>query len=569
MRPLEDTLIERYPRWFGGRRGALTQPLLRRWGHWSGIDQALAFVRDNAGLQAWEFVAAAHGFLHLQQQHDAQALARIPASGPLLVIANHPSGARDAIALLGLIGQVRRDVRIIANHLLAHIAPLAPLLLPVRVFGGSADAGSLRAVRTALAAGQCVIVFPAGEVSRLHPLGVRDGRWRAGFARFARASGAPVLPVRVQARNSALFYGASAVFKPVGTALLPREMFARRQQPLKLHVGQARLLEAGIGDQAAIRQLRRALYALGRRSDGQGKAPAALAEPVPVAQLRAAVAALPNLGSTREGRTIVAGRLDPQSPLLREIGRLRELTFRQVGEGTGRALDLDAYDAWYDHIVLWDEQAGAIAGAYRVARGAPVLAQRGLAGLYTASLFDWAESALPRIAEGMELGRSFVAPAYWNSRSIDQLWQGIGAYLARYPQVRYLFGAVSISAALPCAAREQIVAYYQQFHGHGQACATARKPFHFTQAPPQFEAMDAATALAVLRGNLDALGAQLPMLLRQYTELCEPGGARFLAFGVDADFAGCVDGLIELDLARMHVRKRQRYLAPSSQEQAA
>ncbi len=159
MRPLEDTLIERYPRWFGGRRGALTQPLLRRWGHWSGIDQALAFVRDNAGLQAWEFVAAAHGFLHLQQQHDAQALARIPASGPLLVIANHPSGARDAIALLGLIGQVRRDVRIIANHLLAHIAPLAPLLLPVRVFGGSADAGSLlapmpgRIVATLVAAG--------------------------------------------------------------------------------------------------------------------------------------------------------------------------------------------------------------------------------------------------------------------------------------------------------------------------------------------------------------------------------------------------------------------------------
>lgn len=568
MRPLEDTLIERYPRWFGGRRGALTRPLLRRWGSWSGIEQAQAFLRDSAGLDGWQFVAASHDFLQLDQRYDPQALKRIPATGSLLVIANHPSGARDAMALLGLVGQVRRDVRIVANHLLSHIAPLKSLLLPVRVFGGQADAGSLRAVRAALAAGQCVIVFPAGEVSRLHPLGVRDGRWRAGFARFARAAGAPVLPVRVDARNSALFYGVSAVFKPVGTVLLPREMFARRQQPLKLHVGHARVLDARENDVAAIRQLRRALYALGRRADGQGSAPTPLIEAVPVAELRAAIATLPQLGSTREGRTIVAGKLEADSPLLREIGRLRELTFRQVGEGTGRALDLDDYDSWYDHIVLWDDQAGAVAGAYRVARGAQVLAQRGLQGLYTASLFDWSESALPRIAEGMELGRSFVAPAYWNSRSIDQLWQGIGAYLARHRQVRYLFGAVSISAALPCAAREQIVAYYQHFHGQDGAAATARKPFGFTDAPPQFEAMDATTAFAVLRGNLDALGAQLPMLLRQYTELCEPGGARFLAFGVDADFAGCVDGLIELDLARMQARKRQRYLG-MAEEQAA
>ncbi|RZZ86263.1 lysophospholipid acyltransferase family protein [Pseudoxanthomonas winnipegensis] len=568
MRPLEDTLLERYPRWFGGRRGLLTRPLLRRYGHWSGLDQALAFLNAHRDSTPWDFVAAAQDFLQLDGSFDAQALARIPASGPLLVVANHPSGARDAMALLHLVGQVRRDVRIVANAVLTHIAPLRPLLLPVRVFGGSSAAGSLRAVRAALDAGQCVIVFPAGEVSRLSPLGVRDTRWRPGFVRFARASGAQVLPVRVQARNSALFYGASAVFKPAGTVLLPREMFARRQQPLRLYVGQAQALATHADETTVLRQLRRALYSLGSRADAGAESPAALVAPVPVAQLRAAIAALPSFGRTSEGRRIVAGPLAADSPLLREIGRLRELTFRKVGEGTGRALDVDDYDTWYDHIVLWDEEAGAVAGAYRVARGAQVLARRGLAGLYTASLFDWSEGALPRIAQGMELGRSFVAPDYWNSRSIDQLWQGIGAYLVAHPQVRYLFGAVSMSAALPQAAREQIVAYYQRFHGQ-DAGATARHPFVLQAVPAAFETLDAQAAFAVLRENLAALGAQVPMLFRQYTELCEPGGARFLAFGVDADFAGCVDGLIELDLERMHTRKRQRYLHTPTQEQAA
>ena len=150
------------------------------------------------------------------------------ASGRLLIVANHPSGALDALALLDLVGRVRRDVRIVANDLLSALDGLDGLLLPVRILGGRPGAGQPARDRRGAEAGQCVIVFPAGEVARLGLRGVTDGRWRRGFLRFARASGAPVLPVRIEARNSALFYGASALFKPVGTALLAREMFARR-----------------------------------------------------------------------------------------------------------------------------------------------------------------------------------------------------------------------------------------------------------------------------------------------------------------------------------------------------
>lgn len=234
MQELEQRLQQRYPDWFHGRRGQLARPLLRSVGRWSRLDRIEAFLRRNANVRGFDFVAAGLEFIEGRYHVDPAALARIPATGRLLIVANHPSGALDALALLDAVGRIRRDVRIVANDLLGAIGPLQDLLLPVRILGGKVQRTSLQAVEQALAAEQCVIVFPAGEVSRLSLLGIRDGRWQRGFVRFARAAAAPVLPVRVEARNSALFYGASTLFKPAGTALLAREMFARRGRPLRL-----------------------------------------------------------------------------------------------------------------------------------------------------------------------------------------------------------------------------------------------------------------------------------------------------------------------------------------------
>jgi len=567
--PLERRLQEHFPHWFRGRRANVARPLLRTIGRWSRFDQVEAFLSANGHLRDFDFVAA--GLDHLQARYvvDSAELGRIPASGRLLIVANHPSGALDALALLDAVGRVRRDVRIVANDLLGALEPLSGLLLPVRILGGRPSPQSLAAIDDALRADQCVIVFPAGEVARLGLRGVTDGRWRRGFLRFARSADAPVLPVRIEARNSALFYGASVLFKPAGTALLAREMFARRAHRIALRIGHPLMLPAQGDPQRLLRDVRRELFSLGRRRTGSaastveaGAVPliAPLIEPVDTAQVRKGIEALALLGTTFDGKQIRVGRLAAGSPLLQEIGRLRELTFRAVGEGTGQRLDVDLYDSWYEHIVLWDADASKIAGAYRIARGASVLAERGLAGFYTASLFQYADDAVPRIAQGMELGRSFVVPDYWGSRSIDYLWQGIGAYLAKHPNVRYLFGLVSISAALPAPAREQIVAYYARYYGSEATRAVSRQPFVYRAVPPQFGEVDAATAFRVLKNNLDALGATLPMLYKQYTDLCEPGGARFLAFGVDPAFSDAVDGLIEVDLERLRPKKRERYL---------
>lgn len=569
MLRLEDRLQQRYPDWFRGRRARVVRPLLRTLGRWSRFDDIDAFLASHGHLRGFEFLAASRDHLQLRYEVDAADLARIPARGRLLVVANHPSGALDALALLDCIGRVRRDVRIVANDLLALLEPLDGLLLPVRILGGRPSESSLAAVEQALHEEQCVVVFPAGEVSRLGPAGVRDSRWRRGFLRFARATASPVLPVRIEARNSPLFYGVSALCKPAATALLAREMYARRQRPLRLRIGRP-LHVADDDGEKALRAVRRTLYAIGTRREAQATGQAPLARAIAPARLRAAIAATESIGETLDGKQIRLARFRAGSPLrpdplLLEIGRLREIAFRRVGEGTRRSRDLDGFDAHYEHIVLWDDAAGRIAGAYRVARGATMLARRGLSGLYTASLFSYADDAIPRIAEGLELGRSFVAPEYWGSRSLDYLWQGIGAYLQRHPRVRYLFGAVSISSALTRQAREHLVAYYSRYYGaaasgRGDALATSHRPFAYFAAPPSFGDLDAATAFGVLKANLAALGAAVPVLYKQYTDLCEPGGARFLAFGVDPDFSDSIDGLIEVDLRRIRPHKRRRYL---------
>jgi hypothetical protein len=235
-----------------------------------------------------------------------------------------------------------------------------------------------------------------------------------------------------------------------------------------------------------------------------------------------------------------------------------------VGEGTGARRDLDAYDPHYEHLVLWDPKALRIVGSYRFGHGGRLIAERGMAALYTSSLFSYSPALESRLAQGLELGRSFIAPAYWRSRALDQLWQGIGLYLQRHPDLRYLFGPVSMSVALPREAREWIAAAHQHYFG-APGLASARQPFVVSPAVidlvrDALAGLDPAAGLGKLKHHLDALGVSLPVLYRQYVDLVDPEGVQFLAFGEDPGFSGCVDGLVMLDLATLKPAKRARYL---------
>ncbi len=566
MLSIEHSLVERLP-WLA-QYPRLRRPIaevLGRLADEEGFNRVLARTEDAHGLVFAERVLE---LLNTSYHVSPREREHIPVDGPLLVVANHPLGMQDAMALLHLVGSVRPDVRLLGNDWLAVVPQLRDLLVAVDVFGKGA-ASRLRGIYRALDQGEAVILFPAGEVSRVRPNGVRDGPWSDGFARLSRRSGASVLPVHLAARNSVWFYGLSMLAKPLSTAMLPREAVARAKRRIGVSIGpliSAEELErrsAASTTQAAT-LMRRHVYRVGQHRGLIFGGQAPLAHPEQANLVEAELQQADKLADLRDGKQAWLFRGGLDSAVLREIGRLRELTFRRVGEGTGARRDLDAYDALYEHLVVWDPVALRVVGAYRFGHGGRLIGEYGLAGLYTSSLFSYSPALESRLAEGMELGRSFVAPAYWRSRALDQLWQGIGLYLQRHPEVRYLFGPVSISVALPREAREWIVAAHQHYFG-APGLAAARQPFVVSPeviegVRKSLDGLDAVAGLGKLRHHLDALGVSLPVLYRQYVDLVEPEGVQFLGFGEDPGFSGCVDGLVMLDLANLKPAKRARYL---------
>ena len=566
MLRIEQTLAERLP-WLAQHPG-IRRPMagmLGRLADEDGFNRVLERVGASEGLDFVERVLDVLGTSYHVNQRERE---NIPVDGALLVVANHPLGMQDALALLQLVSSVRSDVRILGNDWLAVVPQLRKLLLPVDVFGNGATS-RLRGIYRALDNGEALIVFPAGEVSRVGPAGVRDGRWSDGFARLSLRSKAPVLPVHVAARNSTMFYGLSMLAKPLSTAMLPREAVAPGERRIGFSIGALVSAEelqrrSGGSSEQAAKLMRRHVYRVGRHRGPIFGGQAPLAHPEPAERVAAELLQAEKLADLNDGKQawLFKGALD--STVMREIGRLRELTFRKVSEGTGARRDLDAYDPHYEHLVLWDTKTLRIVGAYRLGHGGRLISGRGMSGLYTSSLFHYSPALESRLAQGLELGRSFIAPAYWRTRALDQLWQGIGLYLQRHSELRYLFGPVSMSVSLPREAREWIAVAHQHYFG-APGLAQARQPFVVSPSMIErvrhsLDGLDTQQGLGKLKHHLDALGVSLPVLYRQYVDLVEPEGVQFLGFGEDPGFSGCVDGLVMLDLANLKPAKRARYL---------
>ncbi len=547
--------------WPQARPAPWQKRLLKKLFHEEEFRQFAADHRHLKGLDMVEQVLEHLDILCTLPAHD---LEQIPAHGPLIVMANHPTGTLDGLALLYAVSRVRRDVKVVTNRMLTHLEPLSSLFIPVDNLGGRTAKSSFTLMEQHLQHAGVLIFFPAGEVSRPTRTGIRDKKWHPGFIKLAGKFRAPLLPVNIHARNSLLFYASTLLAPNLSMLLLMQQMFRRRHSRLPVKIGQqigwSHWFSPTLSPREMAEQCRQHVLRLGKGLPGIFKTESAIARPEDRATLKRELAQAESLGTTADGKTIYLWQRNGQeeAPILRELGRLREIAFRAVGEGSGKRRDTDSFDDDYLHLILWDDEDLEIVGAYRFIP----TAMREPEALYSYSLFHYDDKMRDILEHGIELGRSFIQPRYWGRRGLDYLWSGIGAYLARYPHYRYLFGPVSISGGLPPAARDLLVAFYRLWFPATHPLAASRRPYpaSLPEVLAQFGGEDYVEDLTRLKSLLGNLGCGIPPLYKQYSELCEPGGVQFIDFGSDPSFNNCVDGLVLVDLCYLKANRYQRYM---------
>jgi putative hemolysin len=518
-----------------------------------------------------------------------QCLARIPRTGPLVVVANHPHGLADGLVAMDFLLRARPDALVVGNRWLSQIPGIRPWLIEVNPFSpDAADPGNIAGTRRILAhlrAGGCILTFPSGEVSslRLKSRRVDDPVWSPQVVRMARKVGASLLPMRIEGRNSGLFQSFGLVHPRLRTMLLLREFLYHRGKVIRLRaanpVTPAQLADHP-DDEEATSFLRLRCELLTSRAKQEKAAPAKPAAPqapiippVNPALLRAELQSLPpedlllTSGDFKVYRFL--GKDLPHT--LREIGRLRETTFRSVSEGTGLDCDLDAFDAWYDQMVLWDDKASAIVGGYRLGPTDRILPLQGKHGLYTSTLFEFKGDFFRRMDPALEMGRSFIRQEYQRKpTSLPLLWRGIGRYVVRFPKYHLLFGPVSINPEYGQASKELILSYLKN-----NRSADDLLPLVRAKNPPRSMSLHDADLdvlqrcafdlehVSSLVSDLEPDAKAVPVLLKHYLKL----NGRLIAFNVDEGFGGCLDGLIVVDLTQTDPKLLSAYMGDEGARQ--
>ena len=523
--------------------------------------------------------------LDVQMEVLPEDLAKIPRDGPLLVVANHPFGGIDGLALGSLLSKTRPDFKLLVNQELGVFNAMTPWLFQVDILGGeSAKSKNLKSMVECsrfLRDGNCLGIFPAGEVSSLHlpTRKIIDPSWSDHPTSLARRNNATVLPVCFKGKNGWLFQTLGLIHPRLRTLLLARELVNKRGKDLKMRIGEPISPQKicsfqNVSD--ATDYLRVCVEALKNESSPvssfpkfflgrKNKSHEPLVLPGNKEMLQSEVAALPASSLlAAKGDFKIYGCLASQAPsVMREIARLREKTFRKAGEGTGYPLDSDRYDEWYHQIFAWDSQNQKIAGGYRLGVTEEIIGQKGKPGMYAASEFSLKRGFYSSLGKSIEVGRSFITEEYQRRFSLlGLIWKAIGEFMNRHPDHFVLYGPVSISADYTNLSRNLLVRFLRTNRWSAEIArrTKAKNPFKLKQLSPALanwvkqEGRTLDDISAVISG-VEPDGKGVPVLVKHYLKL----RGSFVGFAVDPDFSNALDGLIVVDIRNMEDRQLLQY----------
>jgi putative hemolysin len=530
--------------------------------------------------------------MRVELRVDAADAARIPATGPVVVVANHPFGMLDGAVLAVLLTRVRPDVKVMTNFLLRDVPELARHCIFVNPFQGARGAfpnsidTNRRAIREAmewLQKGGMLAVFPAGEVShwQFPQAKIADPLWNDTAARLIRRTGAAALPVYFCGRNSVSFHLFGMIHPQLRTAFLLQEFLHQEGRTVEVRVGSEIPRDSVSNitdDREATEYLRWRTYLLARRTRTERSWPVAMrstisakmqelvapAEPAELLQAELGQLAGDRCLAENSDLAVYLVKANEAPRTLQELGRLREVTFRAAWEGTGKRRDLDRFDRYYWHVLLWHKTKRELVGAYRAGNTAEIIAERGLSGLYTSTLFRYDERVFQNLGPALELGRSFVRPEYQRQFApLLLLWKGIARLLATHAETPVLFGAVSISNDYSKASREMIYRFFEARMQEDELAGLIEPRQAFRPAglrPWDCRAMCHALRdleeLAQPITDVETDGKGLPILLRQYAKI----GGKMVGFNVDRKFSNVLDGLVVVDLRKTEPAVLERYM---------
>lgn len=534
------------------------------------------FYNKNKGLPGTEFLDAILEHYEIDFDIPEEDLKRLPKEGPYITISNHPLGGIDGVLLLKLMLQQRSDFKIIANFLLHRIEPLKPFIMPVNPFENHKDAkSSIMGFKSALLhlhEGHPLGIFPAGEVSTY-----RDGKlvvdkpWEEAALKLIRKAEVPVVPIYFHARNSRLFYKLSKMNDVFRTAKLPSEVTSQSRRPIKVRIGQPISVKAQQEEptlESFTELLRKKTYLLANVFEKErliDKVPTTLKIPKPPKKIATPVGSEVLQGEIEKLREKDCRMLQSKNYevylaqqkdmpfILNEIGRQREITFREVGEGTNNAVDLDEFDTYYHHLFLWDDEEKSIVGAYRMGLGSEIFKKYGIDGFYLQDLFRFEPELYGMMEKSIEMGRAYIVKEYQQKpMPLFLLWKGIVHTTLRHPEHKYLIGGVSISNQFSNFSKSLMIEFMKSNYWDPYVAQYVRPKKEFKvqlkDADKEFifdETQADLNKFDKLINEVEPGSLRLPVLIKKYIKQ----NAKVVSFNVDPLFNNSVDGLMYIKIA--------------------